>query len=114
MKMKWIANVISIIIVIGVITCYHFVIQPTIVNTFEGFQTYHELSDGTWKYQNHIYKYKHDVLEPSDKETNEIKYIILSNHKEITYDESWAYKLLSSGVPSPIDSNDTVIVDVEF
>lgn len=74
--------------------------------------TYYELSDGTWKTDDHAYKYR---LEISGRLNNAVKdstYVILSNTDDITFEQAWKASGLSSNMDDYFNIEDAVIVGI--
>lgn len=74
--------------------------------------TYYEMSDGTWKVKELPYTYKYR-LELTGRLHNAVKdstYIILSNRKDITFEQAWKASGLSSNTEDYFDTKDAIIV----
>lgn len=101
--------------------------EVTIVNTFE--QTpenlieeyvetskevtsaaYYEMSDGTWKTNEHIYQYKLVITGRLSNAEKDITYTILSNTENISFEQAWKASGLSSNADDYFKAEDAVIV----
>lgn len=51
--------------------------------------TYYEMSDGTWKTDMHSYQYYLEVVGTPNNAVEAITYIVLSNRKDITFEQVW-------------------------
>ena len=74
--------------------------DATVVQTIEGFQTYEEMSDGTWKCNNISYKYRLEFTGRVGNAVKDTTFVYLSNRKNISFDQA----VKASGVSS--DSGD--------
>lgn len=71
---------------------------------------HYKAKDGTWACENHTYKYRLEIsgrLNNADKNTT---YIVLSNSKDITFEQTWKASGLSSLMSDYFDPKDAVIV----
>lgn len=88
--------------------------KPDVKRTIEGnMKTYYELSDGTWKCEDYLYKYRLEINGRMPNAAVDSTFVYLSNIEEISFNQ--AYK--AAGVSS--DSNDyfapeeAVLVDMK-
>lgn len=51
--------------------------------------TYYEMSDGTWKTDTHSYQYYLELVGTPNNAVEAITYIVLSNRKDITFEQVW-------------------------
>ena len=71
---------------------------------------HYKAKDGTWACENHTYKYRLEIsgrLNNADKNTT---YIVLSNSKDITFEQTWKASGLSSLMSDYFNPKDAVIV----
>jgi len=71
---------------------------------------HYKSNDGTWVCENHTYKYRLEIsgrLNGAEKDTT---YIVLSNAKDITFEQAWKASGLSSLMSDYFDPKDAVIV----
>lgn len=69
---------------------------------------YYEMSDGTWKTENHTYLYR---LEITGKiRSRDSTFVILSNTKDITFDEAWRASGISSNSNAYFREEDAIFV----
>lgn len=71
---------------------------------------YYELSDGTWKIDDHNYKYKLEISGRMNNAEKDSAYIVLSNREDVTFDECWKASGLSSNLEDYFKPEDAVIV----
>ena len=71
---------------------------------------YYELEDGTWKCDQHTYKYKLTITGRLNNADKDITYTILSNIKDITFEEAWKASGLSSNSTDYFKKEDAVFV----
>ena len=82
------------------------------VNTIEGnMKIYYEMSDGTWQFDGHPYKYR---LEISGKMPNAVKdtYIYLSNIENISFQKAMMASGLSSNMKDYFTIEEAVLVEI--
>ena len=83
-----------------------------IKNTIEGsWKTYYEMTDGTFKCDDYIYKYR---LEISGRIPNAVKdttFIYLSNKEDINFEQAWKASGLSSSISDYFSTEDAILVD---
>lgn len=101
--------------------------EVTIVNTFEQtpeslieeyvetskevtLATYYEMSDGTWKTNDHIYQYKLVITGRLSNAEKDITYTILSNTENISFEQAWKASGLSSNADDYFKAEDAVFV----
>lgn len=74
---------------------------------------YYKMSDGTWKSGKYNYKYKLEVYGEKKSSKNVVTgttYIILSNKKEITFEQAWLASGFGSNMTDGIHPKNAVIV----
>lgn len=103
--------------------------EPYVVNTYEETSadlveeyienskivtmvTYYEMSDGTWKTDNHTYQYKLELTGRNRAAVKDSTYIILSNTDDITFEQAWKASGLSSNMADYFKEEDAVIVGI--
>lgn len=87
--------------------------KETFIETIDGYNTYHKLSDGTWECKGITYKYR---LEISGRMLNAVKdstFVYLSNLEEITFDQAWKAAGLSSNSNDYFSSEDAILVELK-
>lgn len=112
---KAIMIILSIICVSGLFGCSKSKTEPCVVNTFEETSEelidaysenskviittkYYEMSDGTWKTDEHTYKYKLVVTGRLRNAARDSTFVILSNIENITFEQAWKASGLSSNM----------------
>lgn len=107
---KYIALVLALVCVLGLIGCGDQPSEP--VNTIEGnLKTYYEMSDGTWQFDGHTYKYR---LEISGRMPNAVKdstFIYLSNIENISFQKAMMASGLSSNMKDYFAIEEAVLVE---
>ncbi|PWM36216.1 MAG: hypothetical protein DBX46_04950 [Clostridiales bacterium] len=124
---KTTAVILSVMCVFGMLGCSQNNATASIVNTFEEtpvelieeyFENsqmvttakYYEMSDGTWKTDEHTYRYKLEITGRLNNSTKDSTYTILSNTDRITFEQAWKASGLSSNASDYFNIEDTVIV----
>lgn len=72
--------------------------------------TYYEMSDGTWKTDEHTYRYCLEVSGTLNQAARNTTYRILSNDKDITFEQAWKASGLSSSMADYFEPGETEIV----
>lgn len=76
--------------------------------------TYYEMSDGTWKTDEHTYRYRLILTGRLNHAVCDTTYTILSNTENITFDQAWKASGLSSNLDDYFKTEDAVIVAVKW
>ena len=106
---KLIALILALVCVFGLVGCDNQ--PPERTETIEGnFRTYYKLSDDTWEYEGHTYKYRLDIKGTMPNATGISTFTYLSNI-EITFDQAWKAAGLSSNMDDYFAAEDAVLVD---
>ena len=71
---------------------------------------YYEMSDGTWKTDEHPYRYKLEITGRLNNSANDSTCIILSNTDRITFEQAWKASGLNNKVSNYFNIEDAVIV----
>lgn len=72
--------------------------------------TYYEMSDGTWKTDEHTYQYKLTITGRLNNAVKDITYTILSNTEDISFEQAWRASGLSSNQDDYFKTEDAVFV----
>lgn len=72
--------------------------------------TYYEMSDGTWKTDDHVYKYRLVITGRLNNAAKDTTYTILSNTENISFEQAWKASGLSSNSDDYFKIEDAVIV----
>ena len=72
--------------------------------------TYYEMSDGTWKTDEHAYLYKYVITGRLNNAVKDITYTILSNMDNISFEQAWKASGLSSNSDDYFNAEDAVFV----
>lgn len=75
--------------------------------------TYYELSDGTYEVNGYTYKYKLVITGRLNNAAIDTTYTILSNRKDITFEEAWKASGLSSNMQDYFKVEDAVFVAIK-
>lgn len=75
--------------------------------------TYYEMSDGTWKTDDHTYQHKLVISGRLNNAVRDITYTILSNVENITFEQAWKASGLSSNMDDYFKIEDAVFVAVK-
>ena len=98
-----------ILIVVSLLTLTACSLKARRVNTIEGnVGTYYELSDGTWKADKQIYKYRLEIKGMIPSTTYFTTFVYLSNLEEITFERAWAATVAES---EAFDIKEAVLVE---
>ena len=122
---QWICGVLLFVMVLSISGCSKNT-ETTIVNTFEQtpselieetedviLKTYYEMSDGTWKTNDHTYQYKLVITGRLNNAVKDTTYTILSNAEDITFEQAWKASGLSSNSKDYFEIEDAVFVAVK-
>ena len=83
--------------------------EETVIRT-----SYYELSDGTWKTDDCTYKYRVELTGRLNKAEKNSTYVVLSNTRDITFEQAWKASGLSSNVDDYFNEKNAVIVGVKM
>lgn len=73
-------------------------------------KSHYRAEDGTWVCEGHTYKYRLEITGRLNNAAKSTTYIVLSNSKDITFDQTWKANGLSSLMSDYFDPEDAVIV----
>lgn len=99
----------------GMAGCAESKMEPYVVNTVEQIsagqvdeaiargdvlvlKTHYEMSDGTWKTDEYTYQYRLEITGRLNNAVKDTTYIVLSNTKDITFEQTWKASGLSSNL----------------
>lgn len=74
---------------------------------------YYEMSDGTWKTDKHVYKYRLEITGRMNNAAKDSTFIYLSNIEDISFDQAWKAAGLSSNMDDYFDEKDAVLVAIK-
>lgn len=89
------------------------VIFPIPIKTYQGRNTYQLMSNGSYECLDYNYKYKLELTGIGHGATKTTTFIVLSNNKNITFEEAWTAKWTSVSLTG-FDPDEAVIVDIIF
>ena len=78
------------------------------------FTTHYELSDGTWATGERCYKYRLDLRGNVDDADTTYRFILLSNTKEITFEQALEQWSLHNNSDAYFHPDDSIIVGIEY
>ena len=109
---KLIALVLALACIVGLIGCTNK--PPVRTETVEGnFRTYYKLSDGTWEYDGHTYKYRLEVSGRMHNAAVDSTFVFLSNIENITFEQAWKAAGYSSNLDDYFAVEDAVLVEMK-
>ena len=73
-------------------------------------KNHYQNDDGLWVANDYVYKYRLEITGRLNNANKNTTYIVLSNRKDITFDETWKASGLSSNTADYFDPADAVIV----
>ena len=73
-------------------------------------KSHYKAADGTWVCEGYTYKYRLEITGRLNNAAKSTTYIVLSNSKDITFDQTWKASGLSSLMSDYFDPEDAVIV----
>ena len=76
--------------------------------------TYYEMSDGTWKADDHTYRYKLVITGRLRNAARDTAYTILSNIEDISFEQAWKASGLSSDLNDYFETGDAVFVAIKL
>ncbi len=108
---KLIASLLALVIVLGLIGCKNQ--SPEAVLTVEGnLKTYYEMSDGTWQFEGHTYKYRLVISGRQPLAVKDTTYVYLSNIEDISFQKAMMASGLSSNTNDYFAREEAVLVEI--
>lgn len=77
-------------------------------------KTYCEMSDGTWKADDHTYRYELVITGRLRNAARDTTYTILSNIEDISFEQAWKASGLSSDLNDYFETEDAVFVAIKL
>lgn len=74
------------------------------------YHTYYEMSDGTWKTEDHTYQYRLVINGRLHNAVKDTTYIYLSNIEDISFEQAWKASGLSSLTADYFKIEDAILV----
>lgn len=109
---KWIALVLTILLTVSFMSCSISKHEAEIVETIStDLATYYEMSDGTWKTDDHVYQHRLEVTGEMPNTDVEATFVYLSNLESITFEQAWKAAGLSSHTADYFSVEDAVLVE---
>lgn len=78
-----------------------------------GLKPYYELSDGTWKCEDHIYKYRLEISGRMPNASRDSRFVYLSNIPEISFQRAYLAAGISSFSGDYFSLDEAVLVEME-
>ena len=106
---KLIAFVLTLVCMLGLFGCSNQSLKRT--EAIEGnLKTYYKMSDGTWEYDGHTYKYRLEIKGTMPNAKASSTFVYLSNI-EISFDQAYKAAGISSNMNDYFAVEDAVLVD---
>ena len=86
---------------------------PKATETIEGFRTYYQMSDGSWKCDDYSYRYRLEISGRMPNAAKDSTFVYLSNLEEIPFDRAWKAAGLSSFTGDYFSPEDAVLVELK-
>ena len=87
--------------------------KAAVKNTIEGnMKTYHEMTDGTWMCDDHLYKYRLEINGRMPNAAVDSSFVYLSNIEEITFDQAYRAAGVSSHSDDYFSPEEAVLVEM--
>lgn len=74
------------------------------------YHTYYKMSDGTWKMEDQIYRYRLEITGRLHNAVKDTTYIYLSNIEDISFEQAWKASGLSSLTTDYFKIEDAILV----
>lgn len=71
---------------------------------------YYEMSDGTWKTDDHTYQYRLEITGRMNNAAKDSTFVFLSNIEDITFEQAWKASGLSSNMNDYFEAEDAKFV----
>ena len=109
---KFISLLLVLVCVLVIAGCSNHSAEP--VNTIEGnMKTYYEMSDGTWQFDSHTYKYRLEISGKMPCAVKDTTYVYLSNIESISFQKAMMASGLSSNMEDYFAVEDAVLVEIK-
>ena len=87
--------------------------KTAVKNTIEGnMNTYYEMTDGTWRCDDHLYKYRLEINGRIPNAAVDSSFVYLSNIEEITFDQAYKAAGISSNSDDYYSPEEAVFVEM--
>ena len=87
--------------------------KAAVKNTIEGnIKTYYEMTDGTWRCDDHLYKYRLEINGRIPNAAVDSSFVYLSNIEEITFDQAYKAAGISSNSDDYYSPEEAVLVEM--
>ena len=87
--------------------------NAAVKNTIEGnMKTYYEMTDGTWRCDDHLYKYRLEINGRIPNAVVDSSFVYLSNIEEITFDQAYKAAGISRNSDEYFSPEEAVLVEM--
>ena len=87
--------------------------KAAVKNTIDGnMKTYYEMTDGTWKCDDHSYKYRLEISGRMPSAAADSTFVYLSNTESISSEQAWKAAGLSSDSGDYFSPEEAVLVEL--
>ena len=87
--------------------------KAAVKNTIKGnMRTYYEMTDGTWKCEDHVYKYRLEINGRMPNAAVDSSFVYLSNIEEITFKQAYMAAGVSSDLNDYFSPETAVLVEM--
>ncbi len=108
---KLLALLTGIFLFVSIIGCSG---EATLKETYDdGYKTYYEMSDGTWKCDGYSYKYRLEISGRMPNAVVDSTFVYLSNMESISFEQAWKAAGLSSFSGDYFSPEDAVLVELK-
>lgn len=105
------ALLVSVLLLLSVFGCAE---EASVKRTVEGsYQTYYEMSDGTWKCGDHIYRYRLEISGRMPNAAKDSTFVYLSNIEEIPFERAYMAAGASSSTDDYFSPEEAVLVEIQ-
>ena len=108
--MKRVTRIVCVLLALSLLTCC--AKQPKVKQTYHGFRTYQELSDGTWQCEGHTYTKRLEISGRMPNAAVDSTFVYLTNLEDITFEQAWKAAGLSSSTDDYFSPEDAVLVEM--
>ena len=105
------ALIVGAFLIIAITGCSK---EAVVKETYDnGFKTYYEMSDGSWKCDDHFYKHRLVISGRLHGAARDSTFVYLSNLEDIPFEQAWKAAGLSSDTNDYFLPEEAVLVELE-
>lgn len=100
----------------SIVKTYHAVSDTEVVyenNEFTVLVKHYEMSDGTWKTDEHTYQYRLEITGRMNNAAKDSTFVFLSNIEDISFEQAWKAAGFSSNMNDYFDEKDAKFVAIK-